>query len=762
LVSAIFTVNWITRFFFLLLLAPLLRAQSVRIEASMESYFLVQGEEVVLTISVEGMNVSGFPATPAISPLTLRQLGSGKQLVNRRVTRTFTYGVSSVKTGTFVIPSFRLGGAQTKAMTLHVMDRSQLKKEAFMQGGQTFHYYSAVFVANTNPYLGETQVVEAKLYIPSDVRMIGPHYADFDKKDAVAWRFDPVQSSGGGFRQEGQIYRATSYRSALTPLKAGDLSFGPGTAETLMSFRVSHRGRLFWERQSITCHFPALSLNVQALPEPQPAGYTGAVGDFRLTASLSGRDIKVGDPMTVELQVSGTGNLDQLAPPRLLDDADDFKQFDISKKAQGSERRSATGTVEFSQVIRPTRVTDQLPPYELVFFDPTLKKYRSTVTPAIPLSVAPAPQTVEKAPPEPGSSLAYLPPGSKTIPAISTPRPIWFWQIIPALLALYLIAKKLTPTLAHKQKQSQISKEFDADLDAAMSSSDRVSFYRSSAQFLDRWTGQKAAPEGAEEIVRIRDEICFSPDSPAEPIPPKEKSAVREVLRQLAPLLILPLLLFPDTLHADRQEKLAEALANPTPEAFYNLGLEEEKAENHAAAALYYYRHEAYAGKSEALEPLLRRISAIRRIKPRGMEMISLIPRPFFEQCGFAFLWGLGLLLLVFILRARRWLPFLLPITIIAGALWLLAKVFYPRDISFLPLRELSVIMSDEDLRDAPFAGSITSRNVPLGSIAAVTSQRGEWVFIELPSGSAGWLPKASVAPIAGREVPNPSTSQKD
>ena len=749
-------------FFLYLVLALPLWGQTPTVEASLQSHFLIEGEETLLTLTVENLQVTGWPATPQISPLSLRQERLTNIISNGRISKAFTYRLSSVKTGTFTIPSFRLGTAKSSPITLHVMKRDHLKKEALMVNGQSVPYYSGIFVANPRPYVGETQVIEAKLYFPSTMRVEESRFADFDKKDVVAWRFDPV-SGGGGFRSEGDVFRAISYRSAITPLREGLISFGPGSAEPLLNFKISQRGRLLWERHMLKCHFSPLQLDVQPLPKPIPDGFSGAIGNFHLTSRPSGLEVSVGDPMTIELQVNGTGNLDQLGPPRLLDEDGAFKQYDISKKPQGNERRSATGIVEFSQVIRPERVTTKLPSYELVFFDPILKQYRTVRTPALPITVKPSdrPTPAATAAAE-DPSLAFLTPGTYVIPATPISRPAWLWQIIPVLIALFLLIKKLRPAIQAQQEQSQISKEFESDLKTTQKAQSRSEFYRLACQVIERWSPKSGPPEETAAIIQTRDEICFSPDAEEEPILPKEKSAIVSLLRQLAPLILLSLFLLPQPVQAERETRITEAENNPTPEAFYNLGLLEEKAGNTPAAALYFYRHEAYAGKGDALEPLLRQMGAIRRVQARGMEMISLVPRSVFRQCGFACLWGLGLSAFVLIAHIRGWAPYLIPLTVITGALWLLAEFYYPRDISFEPLRELSLVMEEKELHDAPFDGSATSRKIPAGSIGKMRGSSSDWIFLEIPGGSKGWLPRASVTPIAGRQLWNSLTSQKD
>ena len=746
-----------------LLLAQSLWGQTPSLQAELNSSFVVEGEVALVTITVRNINVTGWPTQPNVSPLTLRQERYSRHIVNRDVSVKFNYAVSSIKSGTFTIPPFRIGQVVSNPLTLTVASRDQLKKNSISIGGQSYPYYSTIFINNLTPYLGETQTIEARLYLSDRLQLVNERYAEIEKNEAVMWRFDPVKSNGG-LQENGQSFSAVTYRSAVTPLKTGPVKIGPGKVEPLVTRSSSGRGNISWERYQIKCLFDEILLNVKELPSPPPPGFAGAIGNFRLSASVAGREIEVGDPLTVELQITGSGNLDQLGPPRFLDEASHFKQFDITKKPQGTDRRTLSGTVEFSQVIRPNQVTDRLPPYELVYFDPILSQYSSSLTPEIPLTVAASktPSPVTASPTEKGSKNAPLTSGSYVIPAVAVSQPLWFWQIFPALLSLYLLIKALRPKFAKKQKQSLSQREFARELNEVTSSKDRTEVFRRASRFLDRWGDKKPLPEGASEIIKTRDEICFSPDSKAELILPKEKSSLVAVLRQLAPLVLLALILSPSLLNASetRGELIEQITANPTPEAFYNLALEEEGLGNTAAAIFYYYRYQAYGDKSEPLTPLLRSTGSIRLAEPRGMEMIALLPRSLFHHCGIAFLWGLGMSLFVLVMRVRRWAFFLIPITVITGTFWLLAEFYYPQDISFEPLKELSIVTTEQALRDAPFEGAGTGRIIPLGSIGKIEGTSGDWSFIELPGGSKGWVSRREVAPIAGRELLDPPTSQ--
>ncbi|MGJ8695144.1 MAG: hypothetical protein ACSHYF_02420 [Verrucomicrobiaceae bacterium] len=748
------------RLLLLFILIPVLNAQGPpSIEVQLQSAFLVEREEAILTLTVRNLNMPGWPASPVVSPLSLRQLQHRNMLINGRVSEAFSYAISSMKAGVYTVPPFRVGNVVSKPLTLHVFKESDLSRHQLSHNGQEFTYLSGLFVTNRTPYVGETQQIEAKLYLPTRIRVEQPQYADFEKKNLVAWRFDPTEGNGA-FRLDGETYQTYSYQSTLTPLEPGPTTFGPGSVSPLLNFRLNTRRGFVWQRAQMTCSFPSLSLDVKSLPLPQPADFSGAVGTFNLTAQPLGLEIAVGDPLTIELTVSGTGNLDQLGAPKLIDRTGAFKQFDVAKKPQGRERTSTTGEVEFSQVIRPNQVIDTIPPYHLHFFDPILKEYRLASTPPIPITVTPGtPSTAPSLPASPDAP-KFLPPGSSLIPANPKVWPPWLWQILPALLALFLLLKKFRPRIAQKKQLTQRQKEFEKDLGHIADATTRVEFYRRAALLIEE-DGPDQCPDDLNKIIKTRDEICFRPDASDAPLLPKERTAILDLLRTLAPLIILAFLILAPAATGQEPDWSSLAKDNPTPEAFHNLALQEEMSGRLPTAALYFYRYQAYGGDDAGLERILGQTRGIKRPKPQGMEHLSVLPKPFFQQAGAAALWGLALTLLVIVLHVKRWLPFLIPLTLIASVIWWIGFRYYPDNVGFLPLTQLSVVMVDTKASSSPYQDA-DGIEIPATSIGHVTGTSGKWSHLKFPNGIKGWVPSDQVAPIRGVALWNPPTSQTD
>ena len=133
---------------------------------------------------------------------------------------------------------------------------------------------------------------------------------------------------------------------------------------------------------------------VEVLPLPEegrPPSFTGAVGNFAVKASARPLQVAVGDPITLTVDItdlSGNADMDAIQPPNLGPGAmgGDFR---IPSAPLAGTVNGDTKT--FTQTVRPTRTgIESIPPIEFSWFDPVLRDYRSSQTPPIAISVAPA------------------------------------------------------------------------------------------------------------------------------------------------------------------------------------------------------------------------------------------------------------------------------------------------------------------------------------------------------------------------------------
>ncbi len=133
---------------------------------------------------------------------------------------------------------------------------------------------------------------------------------------------------------------------------------------------------------------PELQLDVEALPTPKPAGFTGAVGRFQVSGALQGGMPRTGDVATYRITVTGEGNLALITPPVVAFPAD----FETYEPKTTDETQTTTeglkGKLQFDYTFVPRNVGDyEIPAIDFVFFNPETNAYETLHTAPVKLHV---------------------------------------------------------------------------------------------------------------------------------------------------------------------------------------------------------------------------------------------------------------------------------------------------------------------------------------------------------------------------------------
>lgn len=185
----------------------------------------------------------------------------------------------------------------------------------------------------------------------------------------------------------GANFRRYVYHRAIFPLLAGTYTVPPAT----LQYALPDGDDYFSTPRPYSETSPQASFTAIALPlSGRPVGFVGAVGEFRDTLKTDGSAMRVGDPFTITMRVSGVGNLRLLVRPPL--------QIDWATLVAGEERVfwDSTGTVvrgakEFDWVVTPKIAGDMvIPEVRYDYFNPTSGRYESTTTPRVQVTVAAA------------------------------------------------------------------------------------------------------------------------------------------------------------------------------------------------------------------------------------------------------------------------------------------------------------------------------------------------------------------------------------
>ena len=359
----------------------------------MSTRFLARGEQALLEIAVTDTQPTDFPRIPAVEgvEITLASRAPKTQLqVGRRLEYVFEYLVSSYAVGSHTLPSFEVvaGGLKlsTEPLTFEVFNPDELKWSEATSGRVSFRYASAFRVLNPSPYEGETTPVEIKLFVPRDLFVQDWGIPDFERDGLTSWRFQPSVMRGE-VNLLGLPYVSVAYPSTLTPTRTGKVGIGPAKIR-LITTQVVMDGFLQRVSQEVHVDVPKLELDSQPLPPGAPEGFENAVGDFKLAVSTEVTEVQEGDPIPVDITVTGSGNLDTLRAPAPVDPTG-WKLYEPTTNARGDERRELSGSTTFHQFMRPLELKPAVPAFRLVYFDPKEKAYKTLTSEPIVLNMKP-------------------------------------------------------------------------------------------------------------------------------------------------------------------------------------------------------------------------------------------------------------------------------------------------------------------------------------------------------------------------------------
>lgn len=132
-----------------------------------------------------------------------------------------------------------------------------------------------------------------------------------------------------------------------------------------------------------------IAINILPLPEPQPAGFSGAVGQYNLTSEISSTSLRTGEAASLKVTITGSGDVKYIQEPQ-IEFPTEFEQYtpktDINSRIAGN---TVSGTVGIEYTFVPQTVGQfTIPAYEFIYFDPSAKKYVTLTTPAYDLNVA--------------------------------------------------------------------------------------------------------------------------------------------------------------------------------------------------------------------------------------------------------------------------------------------------------------------------------------------------------------------------------------
>ncbi len=383
------------------------------------------GEQFRLTYTVNTQNASDFRAGDIPDELEVligpnRSMQSSYQMINGHTSSsssiTYTYIVSATKNGTFTIPPAHVvvGGKTIASNTLtvkvsgspqsnsgggsprqHRQDEGGEIRDAGSQisGSDLFIKVSA---NKTRVYEQEPILLTYKVYT-----LVGLTSLRGDMPDLKSFYTQevnlPSQKSFSIETFNGRPYKTTTWSQyVMFPQMTGKLQIPSITFEGIVvqqnrnidPFEAFFNGGSGYIEVKKKIVAPGIDIQVDPLPE-RPAGFSGGVGHFSVSASLNKTETKANDPITLRITISGAGNLKLTKQPQV----ELPKDFDKYEPKITDKTKLTTAGIEGSMIydilIVPRHQGHyELPPVSLTYFDTTAKAYKTVSSEPLVLDVA--------------------------------------------------------------------------------------------------------------------------------------------------------------------------------------------------------------------------------------------------------------------------------------------------------------------------------------------------------------------------------------
>jgi hypothetical protein len=297
--------------------------------------------------------------------------------------------------------------------------------------------YLECSLPKTHFYRGERVPVTITLYVSELV----VSNVDWPIVSQPEFMLDKIGSaSQEDLRINGRRYRVIKFPCLLSPLQTGSFKLGP-ISETL--YLPTTAGR----RRTTDVSSDPFSVRVFDVPSKgRPEQFSGGVGNFQLMVSATPRQVKLGEPVTIRMDLSGSGNLQVVSAP-ILKKTSGLKIYTPLKKAGSSTNNGSWNKTTFEQIVIPLdKNLRQIGPFSFAYFEPNTGKYKQIEIPALSISVKSNPNfkndEVTRKPSQ--SSLVPIKKGLgglylKNFQLINQGW-FWLWQLLPLLLLLGAIS----------------------------------------------------------------------------------------------------------------------------------------------------------------------------------------------------------------------------------------------------------------------------------------------------------------------------------
>lgn len=393
---------------------------------------VVQGNKFQISFSLRNAEGNGFKAPevsgckllygPSKSSSYSSQWVNGVSSSSSSEEYTMVYRADQAGKYTVGAATVSVGGKQysTKPFTIEILPPDRSAQQGNNRGNQSVQIDNAntqtadkqvsskdlfvrIILSKSNVYEQEAVVCTIKLYtkyqISQFIANIQPSYNGFLIEEL------PVSPNLNDIEHvNGENYMVAELKKCiLFPQQSGKLTITSGTYDVTVVQYEQFRTPFGIMRQPVEKQLQVKSntssVNILPLPEPKPASFNGAVGNFTVSTEIKPQVLKTFEAATYSYIIRGSGNIKYLKSPT-IGFPSQFDVYDpqnnINAKPSGN---TVSGTVTIDYTFIPQYVGKyEIPGTEFTYFNPATRKYETLTTQKYDLTVAKGSGAASQAP----------------------------------------------------------------------------------------------------------------------------------------------------------------------------------------------------------------------------------------------------------------------------------------------------------------------------------------------------------------------------
>jgi len=370
--------------------------------------YVIEGSErgEVRFPAMDNFNLLGGPYS---------SFSSHSQWINGKMTQktlvSYTYILSAVREGNYSIPAstIKVGRKDYRTNVVELVvnaagsgstpgsaggtNPGASEDGSVLSSAEDNAVFLRVIPSKKEVYVGEQFVSGLKVYTRVNTRP-GSSASDLPYEGFYKKSLDPDANAQ---QQEinGQAYvTQVIQRHILIPQKTGNLKIAPYESDWMVQQRLQRQrsnnpiDNFFddpfynsYQDVPVTLATLPVTIHVKTLPQGAPVGFTGAVGDFQMAASISSNEIGVNEALSLKITVSGAGNLPLMGEPE-VNLPPDHDLYDVTRSVQTNTRgNQISGSVTFEYpIIARHAGRFRIAPVQFAWFDPKAGSYKTALT----------------------------------------------------------------------------------------------------------------------------------------------------------------------------------------------------------------------------------------------------------------------------------------------------------------------------------------------------------------------------------------------